>query len=256
MKKKIFLSLMLITASMTVAFGQFTTGTNQFGTTASVRIDTNPTIVTLTLIGSSTRWLGVGFGNYATTMATCTDMFIWSDTPDRDYTTDSVNNSGHNMPTPDADQSWTIVSDTVTAGIRTVVATRPLVSTGDYTFLNNNSGLYVIFAQGATTTLAYHGTNIHSGAAFSRFYYLALEEFSLKATSIYPNPSKGVVTVKTNTSLDKITIYSQTGAVVRTIPVESLKEDNEINVSGLAAGTYIFELQNGTEKAWKNVVVE
>ena len=189
-------------------------------------------------------------------MATCTDMFIWNDTPDRDYTTDSVNNSGHNMPTPDADQSWTIVSDTVTTGIRTVVATRPLVSAGDYTFLNNNSNLFILFAQGDTTTLAYHGTNVHTHSGLTRTYFLALEEFSLKSTSIYPNPSKGMVTVKTNTSLDKITIYNQTGAVVRTIPVESQKEDNEINVSGLAAGTYIFELQNGTEKAWKNVVVE
>ena len=256
MKKKIFLSLMLITASMTVALGQFTGSVGLGWPNTTVRIDTRPTTVTLTLKGDSTRWLALGFGTNPTTMATCTDMFIWNDTPDRDYTPDTASNSGHNMPIADADQSWTIDSDSVTAGIRTVVATRPLVSAGDYTFLNNNSGLYFIFAQGATTTLAYHGTNIHSGAAFSRFYYLALEEFSLKSTSIYPNPSKGTVTVKTNTSLDKITIYSQTGAVVRTIPVESLKEDNEINVSGLAAGTYIFELQNGTEKAWKNVVVE
>ena len=256
MKKQLLLIFFVVIGLTTSAFGQFTTGTYTISLGTTIRIDTNPTTVTLTLTGDSTRWLGVGFGMQNYTMATCTDMFIWNDTPDRDYTPDTTSNSGHNIPIADANQSWTIVSDTVVSGVRTVVATRALVSAGDYTFLNSNSAIEVIFARGNTTTLAYHGTNGHTGASISRFYYLALEEFSLKATSIYPNPSKGMVTVKTNTSLDKITIYSQTGAVVRTIPVESQKEDNEINVSGLAAGTYIFELQNGTEKAWKNVVVE
>jgi len=254
MKKQILKTVAIIIVSITSAFGQFTTATSGLGAVGTtIRIDTSPTTVTMTLTGASTKWLGIGFAG--STMATATDMFIWNDTPDRDYTVHTAGNSGHNMPTPDAVQSWTIVSDNVASGYRTVVATRPLVSTGDYTFTNGTGYIQIIFAQGDTTTLAYHGTNVHTPVGLNR-YVLALEEFSLKSTSIYPNPSKGMVTVKTNTSLDKITIYSQTGAVVRTIPVESQKEDNEINVSGLAAGTYIFELQNGTEKAWKNVVVE
>ncbi len=253
MKKQILLPLVIIIVSITSAFGQFTTATSGLGAIGSIRIDTSPTTVTMTLTCLSDRWVGVGFGG--NTMATSTDMFIWNDTPDRDYTVHTAGNSGHNMPTPDAVQSWTIISDTVASGMRTIVATRPLVSIGDYTFTNGTGYIQIIVAQGDTTTLAYHGTNAHYPVGLNR-YVLALEEFSLKSTSIYPNPSKGTVTIKTNTSLDKITIYSQTGAVVRTIQIESQKEDNEINVSGLAAGTYIFELQNGSEKAWKNVVVE
>ena len=252
MKKHILLSLTLIIVSTTTVLGQFTTGTTGMGG-GYIRIDTNTTTVTLTLTGDSTKWIGVGFGG--NTMATTTDMFIWNDTPDRDYTTNTVGNSGHNMPVADAIQSWTIVSDTVTAGVRTVVATRPLVSAGNYTFLNNSSFIQIIFAEGDTTTLAYHGTNVHHSSQISRFV-LALEEFSLKSTSIYPNPSKGSLIVKTNTSLDKVIIYSQNGDIVRTIAVNSQKEDNEVNVSGLETGIYIFELQNGTEKAWKKVVVE
>ncbi len=254
MKKQILLPLVIIIVSITSAFGQCSTGTTGLGAPGTtIRIDTSPTTVTMTLTAPSNKWIGVGFAG--DTMATTTDMFIWNDTPDRDYTVHTVGNSGHNMPTPDVVQSWTMVSDNINSGIRTVVATRPLVSTGDYTFTNGTGFIQIIYALGETTTLAYHGTNLHSSSQISRFI-LALEEFSLKATSIYPNPSKGVVTIKTNTSLDKITIYSLTGAIVKTIPVESQKEDNEINVSGLAAGTYIFELQNGTEKACKNVVVE
>ena len=251
MKKQLTIILIFIISSITTVKGQYSTGTQGLGG-AYIKIDTNPTMVTLTLTGDSTRWLGVGFGGNS--MATVTDMFIWNDTSDRDYHNTS-SNSGHNIPVADAVQSWTIVSDTVTGGIRTVVATRPLVSAGNYTFLNNSSGIMIIFALGDTTTLAYHGTNVHSPAALSRFV-LALEEFSLNATSIYPNPSKGSLIVKTNTSLDKVIIYSQNGDIVRTIAVNSQKEDNEVNVSGLAAGIYIFELQNGTEKAWKKVVVE
>jgi Secretion system C-terminal sorting domain/DOMON domain len=251
--------LMFFMMSITITLGQYyTTYAHGLGwPNTTVRIDTSTTTVTLTLKGESSRWLAIGFGTNANTMATCTDMFIWNDTPDRDYTTNTVGNSGHNMPTADVDQSWTIVSDTVASGIRTVVATRALVSTGDYTFVNNSSGIYIIFAQGDISTLAYHGTaNVHSPAALSRFAYLAREEFSLNTASIYPNPSSGMLTVKTKTGLDKITVYSQTGGLIKTIPVEGQKEDNEINVSGLATGIYIFELQNGTEKAWKKVVVE
>lgn len=254
MKKQLAIILILIIVSITTVKGQYTTGTCGMGAlNTTVRIDTSPTTVTLTLTGDSTRWLGVGFGG--STMATTTDMFIWNDTPDRDYHNTS-SNSGHNVPVADAVQSWTIISDTVSSGIRTVVATRPFVSAGNYTFLNNLSGIMIIFAQGDTISLAYHGTNVHSLAALNRFV-LSREEFSLNnATSIYPNPSQGNLIVKTKTGLEKIIIYSQNGDILRTISVNSQKDDNEVNVSGLATGTYIFELQNGTDKAWKKVVVE
>ncbi len=256
MKKYLLLLILLIFASIPVAFGQFSTGTTGLGGLGTIKISTSPTTVTMTLTGSSTRWLGVGFGTNVIAMGNCTDMFIWNDTPDRDYTPTHVGNDYHYMPVPDADQSWTIVSDTVTAGIRTVVATRALVSAGDYTFLNDSSLLQIIYAQGATTTLAYHDTNVHSTAALNRFATLALEDFSITAPRIYPNPSKGSLTVQTKTGLDTIVIYNQTGAVVQTIAVNSKKEGNEVAVNGLATGVYIFELQNGTEKTYKNVVVE
>ncbi len=256
MKKLVITSCIIIVGFVSSIFGQFTTGSYHLGVGTTVRIDTSPTTVTLTLKGESTRWLGVGFGASATTMSTCTDMFIWNDTPDRDFTPTHVGNDWHYMPVPDVDQSWTIVSDTVTAGLRTVVATRALVSAGDFTFLNNSSFLQIIYAQGDTTTLAYHGTNSHNTTPLNRDLWLAVEDFSINAPSIYPNPSKGSVTVQTKTGLDTIVIYNQTGAVVQTIAVNSKKEGNEVAVNGLATGVYIFKLQNGTEKTYKNVVVE
>ncbi len=256
MKKLIITSCIIIVGFVNCLFGQYSTGTYTLGIGTTIKINTSPTSVTIILKGDSTRWLGVGFGASATTMSTCTDMFIWNDTPDRDFTPTHVGNDYHYMPVPDADQSWTIVSDTVTAGIRTIEATRALVSAGDYTFLNNTTFLQIIYAQGDTTTLAYHGTNSHNTTPLNRFATLALEDFSITAPRIYPNPSKGSLTVQTKTGLDTIVIYNQTGAVVQTIAVNSKKEGNEVAVNGLATGVYIFELQNGTEKTYKNVVVE
>jgi hypothetical protein len=256
MKTKIItIIMMLLLGFVTNCFSQYTTGNHGIGG-GTIRIDTNSTTVTLTIIGPSTKWLGIGFGSNATSMATCTDMFIWNDSPYRDYTLDAVTNGGHNMPVPDADQSWTIVSDTVASGIRTVVATRALVSAGDYTFLNNSSYLQFIVAQGDTPTLAYHGTsNLHSTVAMSR-WVLALEDFSIDAPSLYPNPAKSNFTIKTKTTIDKIIIYSQTGAVVKTINIATPKDENEVMVSDLAKGSYVVELHNGSEKMYKNLMVE
>lgn len=253
MKKQLIILFQLM--MITNAIGQFSTGVRGLAAlNTNIKIDTTPTTVTMTLNGNSTRWLGIGFGG--NTMATTTDMFIWNDTADRDYTLDTSSNSGHNMPLPDADQSWTIVSDTVIGGIRTIVATRPLVSAGDYTFLNNSSFIQILFAQGDTTTLAYHGTsNVHNSSQITRFF-LALEDFSIDAPSLYPNPTKGNFIIKSKTCIDAIKIYSQTGAVVKTIAIEIPKEENEINVSDLASGMYIVELQNGEQKSYKNLIVE
>ncbi len=255
MIKKI-IPLIILIGSMNTLFGQFTTGTYSLWTNTTIRIDTTPTDVTLTLVGSSDKWLGVGFGMQNYTMDTVTDMFIWSDTPERDYTPVTVGNSGHNIPVPDTDQSWTIVSDNVASGIRTIVATRSLVSTGDFTFSNSTSAIQVIFAEGITTTLAYHGANEHTGASISRFFWLALEDFSEDAPSFYPNPTNCNFIIKTKKSIDKITIYSQTGAVVKIINLEIPKEENEVNVSDLSTGMYVVELQSGNQKSYKNLMLK
>ena len=255
--KKILIVIIFLNGMITPSFGQYAVLNAGLGwPNTKISIETTPTTVTLTLKGESTRWLAIGFGSNAISMATCTDMFIWNDTPDRDYTLDNSSNGGHNMPVPDADQSWTIVSDTVASGIRTVIATRALVSPGDYTFINNGSYLQFIVAQGDTPTLAFHGTsNLHSTVAMSR-WVLALEDFSADAPSLYPNPAKSNFTIKTKTTIDTIIIYSQTGAVVKTINLATPKDENEVSVSDLAKGSYVVELHNGSQKMYKNLMVE
>lgn len=251
MKKKLLLCLSLAIGSF--SFAQFTTGvvTLSSSTGRTIKIDTNATTVTMTLTGSSTRWLGVGFGGGA--MATSTDMFIWNATTNIDYTPSGAQSE----PSADAaeSQSWTISSDTVVSGVRTVIATRPLVSAGDYTFLNDNSSITIIFAEGSTTTLGYHGANPHSSQILTRTQ-LGVEDFSLKSASVFPNPTKGDFSVQAKTSLTKINIYTQTGAFVKTIDVSNSSDNAEVNVKGLETGVYLIELVNDLEKSWKKVIVE
>jgi hypothetical protein len=249
MKRKLLLCLSLAIGSL--SFAQFTTGVvNLAGSTRTIKIDTNPTTVTMTLTGNSARWLGVGFGGGS--MATSTDMFIWNATANRDYTPSGAQSG----PSADAagSQSWTISSDTVLGAIRTVVATRPLVSTGDYTFLNDNSSITIIFAEGSTTTLGYHGNNPHSSQTLTRTQ-LGVEDFSLRSASIFPNPSKGDFSVRTKTFLTKINIYNQTGAFVKTIDIKDASDNVEVSVKGLETGVYLIELVNDLEKSWKKVIV-
>ena len=45
------------------------------------------------------------------------------------------------------------------------------------------------------------------GFASGTFTTLGVEDFSLNATSIYPNPSNGSFSIETKTRLDKINVY-------------------------------------------------
>ena len=51
-------------------------------------------------------------------------------------------------------------------------------------------------------------------------------------------------------------MYSQVGALVKTIEVNDASDAVEVNVSGLQTGVYLLELVNATEKSWKKVIVE
>ncbi|MCZ8197153.1 MAG: T9SS type A sorting domain-containing protein [Flavobacterium sp.] len=249
MKKITLLSLLMLS---TLGFAQFSTGTVTIpGSGMTVKIDTNTSIVTLTLTGPSGGWMGLGFGG-SNGMPSVSDMFIWNSSANRDYTPSGSTAA----PSADAtaSQSWTIVSDNVVGTTRTVVATRALVSAGDYTFTNSNSAIPIIYARGSAQALAYHGNNPHSGIVLQRTQ-LGVEDFSLNASSVYPNPSNGTFTISSKTNMTEINVYSQTGALVKTIKVEDSSEKAEVIVNGLQAGVYLIELKNNAEKSWKKVIV-
>lgn len=246
MKKQLLTILALIVFLPT--FAQFTTGTPvTLGSSGmTIKIDTNATTVTLTLTGPSTTSLAIGFGGL--TMAAVTDMFVWSSSSNRDYTSFQ-----QNTPTPDASQSWTIVSDDVVSTTRTVVATRALTSSGDYTFVNSLASIPIIYSVNGSTTFGQHGTK---GNRTLTRTALGVEDFSLNAAKIYPNPSNGSFIVNSNSAVKKLNVYSQIGTFVRAIEYDGNSNQVEVNLKGVPSGVYLIELQNDQDKAWKKIIIE
>ena len=138
----------------------YTTGTvnlsNTAGLAMTVKLDLS-TNVTITLTGPSSRWFAVGFN--ASSMAVGTDVVGVHSAGT--LTNFDANLTGYSAPATDAQQNWTITSDQVVSGVRTIVATRAL-NTGDvndYVFTAGPGTLSLIWARGNANSFnyAYHG---------------------------------------------------------------------------------------------------
>ena len=140
----------------------YTTGVVSLSSTAglamSVKIDVG-TQVTLTLTGPATRWFAIGFD--ATGMGTGNDVV----TVHSSGTLSSFDASigGYSAPTADPLQNWTIVSDLIASGVRTVVATRALVTgdANDHDFTAASGSLSMIWARAGSNgfSYSYHGSS-------------------------------------------------------------------------------------------------
>ncbi|WP_345093738.1 T9SS type A sorting domain-containing protein [Flavobacterium chungnamense] len=221
--------------------------------TANFTLNNTTSKVTLVLTGPSDRWFALGLGVDSGFSMSAGDVVVYSTSlTDRNYV-------GFVAPANDASQDWTTITNTVASGIRTLTLERALTNadTNDFQLpyaSTNSINLAWARSASATTTLASHGTG-NRGFATGSFTTLGKEDFSLNATSIFPNPSSGEFSIKTKTNLSKVNVYSQTGALVKTIDVTDESNEVEIKVSGLQSGVYFLELQNDSEKSWKKVIV-
>lgn len=234
---------------------------NSIPITANFTLNNTTSQVTLVLTGPSDRWFGLGIGVNEGFGMSDGDVVVYSavTTPtltDRNYI-------GFTQPPQDASQDWTTVSNNVVGSTRTLTLTRALTNTdgaNDFQFpyaTTNSISIAGVRPPNATTTVAPHGGLANVGyAANVPFTTLGVEDFSLNATQVFPNPSNGAFVVKTKTTLEKINVYSQIGALVKTIEVNDASDAVEVNVSGLQTGVYLLELVNETEKSWKKIIVE
>lgn len=258
--KKITLLAILVISSACFA-QQKSTGNITLSTNMTVNLTLNNTTskAILTLTGPSDRWFALQFGSFAVGdgMAAGEDLVYANATT----IVDASHNGVGSAPSTDASQNWTVTSNTVTSGIRTIIAERSF-STGDandYTFNYANTSIDFAWARRSS---AGYALNNHGGG--NRGYSvgvqlsttLGVDDFSLKTSSIYPNPSNGNFSVETKTGLDKINVYSQTGSLVQTIDVKD-KSNNTVEVSlkSLQKGLYLIELKNGSEKTWKKIIL-
>lgn len=261
MKKLTFL---LIAQLSFMGFAQQkTTGTialsNNVPMTANFTLDNTTSQVTLILTGPSDRWFGLGIGIVAGFGMDNGDVVVFSTTTTPNLT--DRNFVGIVAPALDEIQSWTTVSNTVNGDVRTLTLTRALTNADANDFqlpyaTTNSISFGGVRAPSASMNVGSHGGNASAGYAVNvPFTTLGVEDFSLNASKVFPNPTNGNFTIKTKTFLNKVNIYTQTGAFVKTIELENNNENVDVNINGLQTGIYLLELINDSQKSWKKVIV-
>lgn len=252
MKKKITLLFLFATAFLNAQ--QKTTGQLNFvaGLSAELILNDGTSLATLIISGPSDRWFGFKLGSFPTAMSAGVDGVYYNGTGLTDGNGGTLN--------ADATQNWTLVSNDVDGLTRTITATRPF-NTGDandYTINFANTNIDVSAAHGDIPndfTIAYHGVN-RSKFLDTPLNVLGIEDFSLKAATLYPNPSTGNFTIATKTYLNSVDVYNINGALIKTFKVDDTSENVEFTITGLPVGVYFLELKNETEKSWKKVIIE
>jgi Secretion system C-terminal sorting domain len=259
--KKLTLLLLMVT-SFVIAQTK-TTGVVTLNANMTAKIDLNQTTstATITITNPSTSWFGLGFNTVVgvSGMPALVDCVVMrSATNLSDSQTKSPVATGN--PNIDAIQNWTVVSNVDTGGTKTIVATRAFNTgdTADYVFNYADTSLNLIYASPNSGTFSVLGHGGSAGAGFKNapMSVLGVEDFSLKASSIYPNPSNGTFRIQTKTDLTKVNVYGQTGNFIKKIEVKDNSQDVEVNLKGVAKGIYLLELQNETDKSWKKIIVE
>lgn len=258
MKKITLLTLLLTT--FTGFSQQKTTGNITLSTNMTVNLTLNNTTQKATMVftGPSDRWFGLQFGSFTNSdgMATGQDFVYADGTTLIDGKMIGIGST----PNTDSNQNWTVTANTISSGIRTITAQRNLSTgdTNDYTFNYNNATIDFAWARRSSAgyTLNNHGGANREYVIGSTFTTMGVEDFSLRASSIYPNPSKGSFSIETKTNLDKINVYSQTGAFVKTIEVTDMNNMVNLNLTNFQKGVYLIELQNEKEKTWKKIIIE
>jgi hypothetical protein len=258
------ITLILTTIISIVSFAQQkSTGTitlsNNVPITANFTLDNSTSQVTLVLTGPSDRWFGLGIGVVSGFGMDEGDVVVFTTTTTPNLT--DRNFVGTVAPAQDAMQSWTTVSNTVIGNIRTLTLTRALTNsdTNDFQMpyaTTNSISIGGVRASSANMNVGSHGGSASAGYAVNvPFQTLGVEDFSLNASKVFPNPSQGDFTIQTKTFLNKVNIYTQTGAFVKSIEVGNNAENVDINIRDLQTGVYLLELVNDTQKSWKKVIV-
>ncbi|MBD0832293.1 T9SS type A sorting domain-containing protein [Aestuariibaculum sediminum] len=252
MKKSTLILLAFLVSNLSLLAQTYTTGTINLSSTSgleySAQIDITQTEVTLTLIGPSDRWLGIGFG--VNSMTLNGDLVIYDGVSMSDRTFQGVGTP----PVADSNQDWSIDSNSISSGKRTIVAKRSL-NTGeanDYVFSPSDTSINLVWARGASASfaLAYHGVN---RGATSSGITLSNDEFQLAQNiKIYPIPAKERINLKlpSGINVNSITIYNVLGK--ETHKVSFLQ--NYVDISNLNSGIYLLKINTDNSNYTKRFI--
>ena len=257
------ITLLLTTIMSFAAFAQSkTTGTlslsNSIPITANFTLNNDTSQVILVLTGPSDRWFGLGIGVQSGFGMGAGDVVVFTTTTTPNLTDRNFQGTGN---PPQDIQDWTTVSNSVTSGVRTLTLVRALTNTDPNDFqmpyaTTNSINFGGVRASSVSMNVGAHGGSASAGyVTNATFTTLGVEDFSLNAAQVFPNPSNGNFVISSKVNLQDVAVYSQTGALISTIKAND-STTNEINLSGLAKGVYLLELKNETDTSWKKIIIE
>ena len=252
MKKILLFTLFLFGMSATAQ--NHTTGVINLTTGYTVKFDTNPTTVTMTLVGPSNKWLGLGFG--MTSMFSTGDGVIASGASTTTLTDRNFTGSG-STPNSDATQNWTTTSNDVVGTVRTIIATRAL-STGDtsgsdFTFTNSTASINLIWALGNDLNLGYHGSR---GNGVTGTFALNTDSFAMAGFKLYPNPADDIFAIELPNEFEtvEVKLFDVVGKLVFTKQISQI--DNKIDINSLVAGNYIIKVTSDEKTFSTNLIIQ
>lgn len=243
--KKINLILFILTIGMISYSQTSSTGVINLSSTTGLeytaQIDITSSEVTLTLIGPSDRWLGIGFG--ASSMTSNKDVVIFTGSELTDRTFIGIGS----IPTLDNNQDWTVSSNEITSGKRTLVATRALNTgeTNDYIFSTSDTSINLVWARGNDTTfnLEYHGST-NRGATASGFT-LDINDNDLASNfSLFPNPASSKLNIVLPNTIQNASInaFDVFGKQIFNKSISNLNAS--IDVSSWSKGIYLIKVSS------------
>lgn len=84
---------------------------------------------------------------------------------------------------------------------------------------------------------------------------LSIEDSVFEKIVMYPNPTKGEITIN-NVTLEKANVYNTLGQLVKSFTLNSSNTNNTINLSGLPKGIYYVYLINQDAASAKKIIIE
>ncbi|MES2543600.1 MAG: T9SS type A sorting domain-containing protein [Bacteroidota bacterium] len=255
--KKFTMNLLALLCTATLMAQGYSTGmivlSNTAGLNYSAQFDVTSSLVTITLIGPSDRYLGIGLG--VDSMTSGGDALIYTESPTPALTDRTFQGIGA-VPTLDATQNWTITSNTINSGVRTLVATRSRISAGNYTFNEAAEPLMLVWsrASAANYNLSYHG-GANRGILTANFT-LGNNDFATKSFKMYPNPAKGYALIQLPEEITsgEIKVYDHLGRVVKKQILTGM--ENNLDISSLNSGTYMVVVRTSHGNATKTLLIE
>lgn len=251
--KKITLALIGI-FYFNCVFGQtYTTGLIQLSNTSgleySAQIDVNSTTVTLTMIGPSDRWLGLGFG--VQSMTSGGDVVIYDGTTLTDrsfgFLGQEPGQDAIGIPPnedPEGERDWTIISNDVNSGVRTLVATRA-TNTGqakDYAFSASATSINLVWARYGFPgfDLEWHG--VANRGITMQGLTLSQEDFNITNFNISPNPATSNFIISLPNFIENATlsVFDVLGKQVFNKTLNSIS--SRIDVSKWNSGIYLVKV--------------